>query len=67
MDCNGTGSMTDVVAALEWVLGNAARPALVLMSLGGPAAAVLDDACRSVMAAGIAVVAAAGNGATGTC
>ena len=63
--CDGSGSMLDVVSALEWVHSNAQRPAVVLMSLGGPAAQIFDDACQSLVDAGISVIVAAGNEAAG--
>ena len=63
--CDGTGSMVDVVSALEWIHGNVQMPAVVLMSLGGPAASLLDAAAQSLTDIGITVVVAAGNSAGG--
>lgn len=63
--CDGSGSMLDVVAALEWVHAHMQAPAVVLMSLGGPAAQIFDDACASLAAAGATIVVAAGNSAAG--
>ncbi|CAL8471030.1 g10572 [Coccomyxa elongata] len=65
--CDGSGSMLDVISALEWVHTHAQRPALVLMSLGGPAAQLFDDACQSLVDAGISVIVAAGNEAADAC
>jgi subtilisin family serine protease len=63
--CDGSGSMLDVITALEWVHAHAQPPAVVLMSLGGPAAQVFDDACQSLVDVGISVVVAAGNDGAG--
>lgn len=52
-----------IVAGLNFVLANAPtdKPAVVNLSLGGPASDVIDDAVKSVIAAGIPVVVSAGN------
>lgn len=63
--CDGTGSMVDVVSALEWIHSNVQMPAAVLMSLGGPVASLLDTAAQSLTDAGITVVVAGGNSAGG--
>ena len=65
IDCDGSGSMLDVVTALEWVHSNVEMPAVVLMSLGGQVAAILDAAAQSVTDIGINVVVAGGNSAAG--
>ncbi|BDA45373.1 probable extracellular serine proteinase at N-terminal half [Coccomyxa sp. Obi] len=65
--CDGSGSMLDIITTLEWVHANAQRPAVVLMSLGGPAAQIFDDACQSLVNAGISVIVAAGNEGTDAC
>ncbi|KAK9901231.1 hypothetical protein WJX75_001560 [Coccomyxa subellipsoidea] len=65
--CDGSGSMLDVITALEWVHAHAQPPAVVLMSLGGPAAQVFDDACQSLVDVGISVVVAAGNDGADAC
>ncbi|MEU7524339.1 S8 family serine peptidase [Saccharothrix sp. NPDC042600] len=60
--CNGEGSDASVLAGLDWVVRNAVRPAVVNMSLGGDPSTAMDSAVRRVVAAGIPVVVAAGNG-----
>ena len=57
--------MLDVVKALEWVHSSLQAPAAVLMSLGGPATAILDAAAQSLTDIGITVVVASGNSAGG--
>ena len=69
LNCAGYGSDADVIAGMDWVAGNATLPAVVNMSLGdviptktlgtsGP----VDDAVRAMIASGVTVVVAAGNG-----
>lgn len=35
LDCQGNAAVSQVVAALDWVIQNAERPAVIVMSLGG--------------------------------
>ncbi len=35
LDCTGNAAVSQVVMALDWVIQNAQRPAVVVMSLGG--------------------------------
>lgn len=37
LDCNGTGSISDTVAGLDWVASSYKLPAVISMSLGVPA------------------------------
>jgi subtilisin family serine protease len=62
LDCNGSGSVSGVVAGVDWVTGNHVKPAVANMSLGGGASTALDDAVRASVAAGVSYVVAAGNG-----
>lgn len=67
LDCTGSGSLSGVIAGLDWVATNAPRPALVNMSLGAGASSTLDAAVANTVAKGIAVVVAAGNSADNAC
>lgn len=69
LNCAGYGSDADVIAGMDWVAARAKLPAVVNMSLGdvipsktmgisGP----VDDAVKGMVAAGITVAVAAGNG-----
>ncbi|MBT5182153.1 MAG: S8 family serine peptidase, partial [Actinobacteria bacterium] len=58
LDCWGSGSMSDVVAGLDWVRTNHSlnfptRPAVVNMSLGGGGNNTLDAAVNNLVASGI--------------
>jgi subtilisin family serine protease len=71
LDCNGTGTIADVISALNWVAKNARKPAVVTMSLGVPSgewSRELEDAVRRVVVdAGITAVVASGNSGVDAC
>src|SRR5215203_2147001 len=46
LGCSGSGSYSGVIAGIDWVKANAARPAVANMSLGGPTSNALDEAVR---------------------
>ena len=56
LDCDGSGSKTDTIAALNWVRLNFVLPAVVTMSLGGPRSFSLDQAVDALVDAGVVVV-----------
>jgi subtilisin family serine protease len=62
LDCQGSGTTSGVIAGVDWVTANHARPAVANMSLGGGASSALDEAVRNSVAAGVTYVVAAGNG-----
>jgi subtilisin family serine protease len=69
LNCAGYGSDADVIAGMDWVAGSATLPAVVNMSLGDVVptktmgtSTPVDDAVRGMIASGITVVVAAGNG-----
>jgi hypothetical protein len=65
--CNGSGTRSDLIAALDWVVANRTAPAVVNLSLGGGASLSIDDAVRRVVASGVPVIAAAGNEGLDAC
>jgi subtilisin family serine protease len=68
LDCEGSGTASDVVAALDWVVGqHPSGPSVVNFSLGGPQNEAIDDAVAATIAAGIPVVAAGGNDDQNAC
>jgi subtilisin family serine protease len=69
LNCAGYGSDADVIAGMEWVAAHGTLPAVVNMSLGDViptrtlgTSTPVDDAVRGMIASGITVVVAAGNG-----
>ena len=68
LECGGNGTVSQVVAGLDWVRRHAQRPAVVVMALGGDSQYALDLAVRSLVRdGGIPVVVAAGNEDTDAC
>ncbi|MCH8558549.1 MAG: S8 family peptidase [Balneolia bacterium] len=67
LNCRGSGSLSGVIAGIDWVTANADGPSVANMSLGGGASAALDDAVRNSVAAGITYVVAAGNSNANAC
>lgn len=67
LGASGSGSTSGVIAGVDWVTRNAARPAVANMSLGGSASQALDDAVRRSIASGVTYSIAAGNSATNAC
>lgn len=67
LDCNGSGTVSGVIAGIDWVTANAARPAVANMSLGGGASSSLDTAVKNSIASGVTYSIAAGNDGADAC
>lgn len=67
LNCDGSGSVSGIIEALDWIVGNAQRPAIANMSLGGAASISLDDAINRLVNAGVTTVVAAGNETSNAC
>jgi subtilisin family serine protease len=70
LDCNGAGTLSQVLAGLDWILQDQAqspRPAIVNMSLAGESSTSLDTQVNNLINAGLTTVVAAGNEATDAC
>ncbi len=61
LDCNGAGSLSALLAGLDWILLQPKRPAVVNMSLGGPPSSALDLQVKGLLVSGYTAVIAAGN------
>ena len=61
---NGSGSLSCVIAAVDWVTANADTIEVANMSLGGNPSTALCDAIANSAAAGVVYAVSAGNGAT---
>jgi subtilisin family serine protease len=64
--CTGGGQASSSLAAIDWLTANAARPAVVNMSLAYGNVQSLRDAVDASVAAGVNYVVAAGNGTADT-
>ena len=69
LNCAGYGSDADVIAGMEWVAAHATLPAVANMSLGDVVptktlgtSSPVDDAVRAIVASGVTLAVAAGNG-----
>lgn len=69
LDCGGFGNMSDVVAALDWIAASRDRskPAVVNVSLSGPASQTLDTVATRLFDSGVTVIVAAGNDGADAC
>ena len=61
LDCEGSGTNADVIAGMEWVAKNAAKPAVANMSLGGLMDQATNDAATALAESGVFLAVAAGN------
>ena len=57
----GSGTITGVMAGVDWVRLNARRPAVANFSLGGSASVALDDSVRRLIASGVSASVTAGS------
>lgn len=63
LDCAGGGSAFSVINGIDWVIENhVSGRAVANMSLGGPGNTVVDNAVAALVADGVAIAVAAGNG-----
>lgn len=68
LDCNGSGSVSGVISAIDWVINDhTTRPAVMNLSLGTSESPSLESAVDRAFADGITVVVAAGNSNTDAC
>ena len=65
LDCAGSGTLSGVIAGMDWVTANASGPSVANLSLGAGANTSVDDATRRMIAKGVATAIAAGNGNRG--
>ncbi|HEV7587591.1 MAG TPA: S8 family peptidase [Longimicrobium sp.] len=61
LDCNGSGTTSAIVAAIDWVRVNAQKPAVANLSLGGGFSSALNTAVTDLSNAGIFTSVASGN------
>jgi subtilisin family serine protease len=67
LDCSGSGSYSAIIAGIDWVTKNAAKPAVANMSIGGSLSPALNAAVTRSIAAGVTYAVAAGNDNTNAC
>lgn len=67
LNCSGSGTYADVIAGMDWVRVNAARPAVANMSLGGGASSAVNTAATNLSNSGVFLAVAAGNSNADAC
>lgn len=69
LDCNGSGSISGVMRAINWTIANhpAGVPAVANFSLGGGRSTAFNAAIATLVEKGITTVVAAGNERTDAC
>ena len=67
LNCSGSGTTSGVIAGIDWVTTNAARPAVANMSLGGSISLALDTAVTNSINSGVSYAIAAGNSSQNAC
>lgn len=67
LDCQGSGTLVDVLAGIDWVTSNHVSPAVANMSLGGGYSISLNQAVANSVAAGVTYVVSAGNRTDNAC
>jgi serine protease len=65
--CTGGSPTSRTIAAVDWVTGNAVKPAVTNMSLGGSINAASNEAVQNSVASGITYVISAGNDSGDAC
>ena len=67
LGCDGSGSTSGIICALNWVRANAAKPAVANMSLGGGYSSSLNTAATNLANSGVFLAVAAGNESQDAC
>jgi subtilisin family serine protease len=67
LGCDGSGSTSGIVSALNWVRANAQKPAVANMSLGGGYSSTLNNAATNLANSGVFLAVAAGNESQNAC
>jgi subtilisin family serine protease len=67
LNCAGSGTWSGVIAGIDWVAGNAVKPAVANLSLGGGANTSVDNAVKNLANSGVTVAVAAGNSGADAC
>lgn len=65
--CDGTGELSDLAAAVDWVKDHHATPAVVIIGTTSGLSPSLDAAIHGLLAGGVTIVGPAGNAAQDAC
>lgn len=67
LDCQGAGTVSGVIAGMDWVAANAVQPAVLNASLGGSRSTAMNNAADALAESGVLPVVAAGNEGRNAC
>jgi hypothetical protein len=67
LGCQNGGSISGLIAGIDWMIANVRKPAVANLSIGADASPTLDAAVERAVAAGINMVVAAGNSGANAC
>jgi subtilisin family serine protease len=67
LNCAGGGTLSGVIAGVDWVAASLLRPAVANLSLGSSKSSAFNAAVAGAVSKGITVVVAAGNSAADAC
>ncbi|RKP19110.1 subtilisin-like protein, partial [Rozella allomycis CSF55] len=67
ISCSGVGENSNLADALEWLLVNHKKPAVINMSVGGDKSSFVESLAQKLIDNGVQIVTASGNGATDAC
>jgi subtilisin family serine protease len=65
--CNGAASIAQVVAGIDWVTANAIKPAVALLTIGGPGDTTFDNAVQASINSGVSYAVTAGASNSDAC
>ena len=67
LDCAGSGSLSGVIAGIDWAAGSSLRPAVANLSLGSAKSSTVNAAVAGAYNKGLTLVVAAGNSSANAC
>ncbi|MFF1821137.1 S8 family peptidase [Kribbella sp. NPDC058245] len=67
LDCNGGGTASSAIAAVDWVTRNAVKPAVANASWNFDANTTLENSLRAMINSGVFLAASAGNTGANSC
>ncbi|GGW46234.1 S8 family peptidase [Streptomyces xantholiticus] len=67
LDCAGSGTLSAVIAGMDWVAANAKQPAVLNASLGSTKSTTVNNAADALADSGVLPVVAAGNETQNAC
>ncbi|MEU0373213.1 S8 family peptidase [Streptomyces sp. NPDC006283] len=67
LDCEGNGTLSGIIAGMDWVAANAEQPAVLNASLGSDRSTAVNNAADALADSGVLPVVAAGNDAQNAC